>query len=196
MSRNYSLVNQTEKLAMNFFIIREVYGYMASVDKIKNPKKKFYQYLEISEEKYDKLVELGVGQVDRTVQLLIECGYSDTLFRKDAPTLIKMSDTLFDTAYEYKFNKSLTLPEFHDFLCADIGSIQNPDNTLLVVSTRRLISRITANATPDDTLLDFVDILDDFEFDEHNTQKTLINEISSTFQKYQHVLDDLQNTNE
>ena len=72
----------------------------------------FYRYLEIEPNSYDKLVQLGVGVVDKTVDALIKCGYSDTLFRKDSPTLIKTSDLLLDSTYEYLFSKSITLEEY------------------------------------------------------------------------------------
>lgn len=194
MSRQFSLLSNTERLSMNFFIIREVYGYMASIDKIKKSKEKFYDYLEIKPESYDKLIELGVGKATTAIQKLIECGFSDTIFRKDSPTTIKMSDTLFDTAYEYLFNKNITLPDFHDFLAAEIGSIQNTDNTLLVVSVRRLISNI--QKTPESTLDNFMDILDDLEFDGHIKQKDLLNDIKNLHQEYKEILSDSQNQDE
>ncbi len=191
MSRQYFLAKNTEKLSMNYFIIREVYGYMASIDKIKRAKEKFYKYLDIEPTNYDKLAELGIGNVPTTVQKLVECGFSDTLFRKDSPTLIKMSDILFDTAYEYLYNKTLSLPEFHDFLAAEIGSVQNTDNTLLVVSVRRLISKI--QATPENTLDNFMDILDDLEFEDHYLQKDLVKEIKDLHKQYNEILEAQKN---
>ena len=191
MSRQYFLTKNTEKLSMNYFIIREVYGYMASIDKIKRAKEKFYKYLNIEPTNYDKLAELGIGNVPETVQKLVECGFSDTLFRKDAPTLIKMSDNLFDAAYDYLYNKAMSLPDFHGFLVAEIGSVQNTDNTLLVVSVRRLISKIQAD--PDVTLENFMDILDDLEFEDHYLQKDIIKEIKDLHKQYNEILEAQKN---
>lgn len=59
MANTTSQINAA-KLSTNFFIIREVYGYMASIDKIKKAKEKFYKYLDITPTRYDKIVEEGI----------------------------------------------------------------------------------------------------------------------------------------
>ena len=191
MANTTSQINAA-KLSTNFFIIREVYGYMASIDKIKKAKEKFYKYLDITPTRYDKIVEEGIGNIDPIlVEKLVECGFSDTLFRRDSATRIKMSKALSGKVDDYLLYKTITLPEFHDFLAAEIGSVQNTDNTLLVVSVRRLISKIQAD--PDVTLENFMDILDDLEFEDHYLQKDLITEIKDLHKQYNEILKGQQN---
>lgn len=200
MSRQYYFEGTKQeinrkKLAMNFFIIREVYKYMASVDGIKNSMKKFYNYLGVNEDNYDHLVanQYGYDALKPAMDKLIECGFSPTLFRKDSTTLIEMSDILFDMAYDYRFNKStgINLQEFHSFLGAEIGSIYNPDNTLLVFLVRVLISRITA--TPEHTLDEFMDIFESIEWDKKDKllQKDMIKKIEKFHAEYKKLLQNI-----
>lgn len=200
MSRQYYFQGTQKQigrkhLAMNFFIIREVYKYMASVDGIKNSMKKFYNYLGVNEDNYDHLVanQYGYNALKPAMDKLIECGFSDTLFRKDYSTLIKMSDILFDMAYECNFNRTLSLSDFHDFLKAEIGSINDKKNGLIVVYVRLLISKI--EKTSEHTLDEFMDILESIEWDkdEHILQQDLIKQIKKIHAQYEELL---QNINE
>lgn len=186
------LLTKTEKLQVNYFLIRETYKFMAKIDKIPHAMKRFYRYLDIEPNNYDKLVQLGVGSVGITNEKLIKCGYSDTLFRKDSPTLIKTSELLLDSTYEYLFNKVGSLEEYQQDLGMYLGTIMNTDDTLLVVCTRKLINNIYSVSEPDETLMDFMDMIDELEYSGHNLQKEILPELLDAYQQYKDNLPDSQ----
>ncbi|MBQ8246372.1 MAG: hypothetical protein IJZ42_04500 [Lachnospiraceae bacterium] len=181
-------LSKTDKLQINYFIIRETYKFMAKLDKIPHAMNRFYRYLEIEPNNYDKLVQLGVGSVDKTVNALVKCGYSDTLFRKDSPTLIKTSELLLDSTYEYIFFKNISLEEYQADLGMYLSTIMNTDDTLLVVCTRKLINNIYSVSEPDETLMDFMDMLDDMEYSGHTLQKEIMPDILKSYKEYKENL--------
>lgn len=183
---------KNEKIMFNFFLIRETYNYMAKVDNIPNATKRLYDFLETKETRYDQLVKEGAGDISVIKQHLIKCGFSDVLFRNDSPSLIKVSEDFHNDICEYLFNKKMSLSEFREVLTAHIGFIRNTDNTLLVVSTRRLIDAVMKNSSPDDTLLDFVSLLDEVEYSGHNLQKNLEKDIVNIYKQYNELLNDSQ----
>ncbi len=196
---NYKFI-KTEKISFNFFIIRETYKYMAKIDKIPNAMARLYNYLEIDENTYDKAVQMGIcsdgGKMKTCIKKLVSCGFSDTLFRKDSPTLIRTSDALLSEAYEYLFCKNdITLKEFQDDLEMYLGTIMNTDDTLLVVCTRKLINNIYSVSEPDDTLMDFMNLLDDADFSGHTLQKELLPEVIEAYQQYKANLSVPENDN-
>lgn len=148
MSHNYGFDNPQDRFTMNFFIIKEVYRYMAgSIDDIIDAMRKFYDYLDIDENGYDNLATTNFDSIKKVKPLLIECGFPESIFRPDSPTTIEMSDNLFNMTYEYLFknkNNNILFEDFTNFLQAEIKSIYDTKNALLVVSVRRLISRIYA----------------------------------------------------
>lgn len=184
---NY-LFTKTEKYQINFFTIRATYKFMAKIDKIPNAMARFYKYLEMDSNTYDKVIQKGIyadtGNMKLCVANLIKCGYSDTLFRKDNPTLIKMSDLLLDEIYEYLFNKSVSLEDFQKDLGMYLGTIQNTDDTLLVYCTRNLINNIYSVSEPDDTLLDFINAMEDYEHGGHFLQKDVIPDFVDSYKQY------------
>lgn len=192
------VITKQEKIMFNFFLIRETYHYMAKVDNIPNATQRLYNFLETTSDRYDQLVKVGAGDISIIKKHLISCGYSDVLFRTDAPSLIKVSEDFHNDICEYLFNKNMSLSEFREVLTAHIGFIRNTDNTLLVVSTRRLIDAVMKNSSPDDTLLDFISLLDDVEYSGHHLQKNLEKDIVNIYEKYIEKLDEVQNekTNE
>ena len=189
------VITKNEKIMFNFFLIRETYNYMAKVDNIPNATKRLYDFLETTADRYDQLVKEGAGDITIIKKYLISCGYSDALFRADAPSLIKVSEDFHNDICEYLFNKHMSLAEFREALTAHIGFIRNTDNTLLVVSTRRLIDAVMKNSSPDDTLLDFVSLLDDVEYSGHNLQKNLEKDIVNIYKQYNELLNDSQKDN-
>lgn len=193
-----SLFTKNEKIMFNFFLIRETYNYMAKVDNIPNATKRLYDFLETTEARYDQLIKEGLGDISVIKKHLIKCGFSDTFFRNDSPTIIKISEDLHNDVCEYLFNgkENVSLVDFRENLSAHIGYIRNTDNTLLVVSTRRLIDAVMKNSSPDDTLLDFVSLLDDAEYSGHNLQKNLEKDIVDIYKQYNELLNDFQNNNE
>ncbi len=185
-------LTKTEKLQINYFIIRETYKFMAKIDKIPHAMNRFYRYLNIEPNNYDKLVQLGIGSVEHTNEELIKCGYSDTLFRKDSPTLIKTSELLLDATYEYLFNKAVSLEEYQQDLGVYLGTIMNTDDTLLVVCTRKLINNVYSVSEPDETLMDFMDMIDDLEYSGHTLQKDVMPELLDAYKQYKANIPTLQ----
>lgn len=190
-------LTSTEKTSINFFVIREIYKFMAKIDKFKKPMEQFYRFLDIEPNLYDKIIETGVcssekGKMKNAVNNLIKCGYSDTLFRKDSPTLIKMSDLLLDEVYEYLFEKSVSLEDFQKDLSMYLGTIMDTNDTLLVVSTRKLLCKVHGTAEPDETLLDFVEAMESYEFDGHNLQKEILPEYIKNYEWYKQYIKELE----
>ncbi len=184
----------TKKL--NAFLIRETYVYMAKIDRIPNATNRLYKYLGVDEDYYNHLIQNGTGDINKIKDKLIECGFSDTLFRSDSPTQIKTSKNLKKMADTYFENKSgLSLREFRDFFDAEIGSIRNPDNTLLVVASRNLLNKVVQASDPDDTLLHFLDILEDMDYEGHATQKGAAQRIQDIYNEYLGLIKDQQKYN-
>lgn len=185
---NYYL-ERTDKIRINFFIIRETYKYMAKIDKLKSPMSTFYRYLDIEPNLYDKIIETGIcsaenGKMKNCVNNLIKCGFSDTLFRKDSPTLIKTSDLLLDEICEYLFTKRMSLEEFQKNISMYLGTIMNTDDTLLVLSTRKLIINAHSTSEPDDTIMDFIEAMETYEYDGHNLQKNILSDYIKNYKWY------------
>lgn len=184
------ILTKTDKYRINFFIIRETYNYMAKIDKIGNAMSRFYKYLEIDSNNYDKIIEVGIcsssenGKMKTCVEKLIKCGFSDTLFRKDSPTLIKTSELLLDDICDYLFTKRMSLEEFRRNLSMDLGTIMNTDDTLLVVATRKLINDMVSASEPDDSLMDFMNLLEEYEFKGHNLQKEIVPNVLEFYNEY------------
>lgn len=136
---------QAEKFAINCFIIRETFHCMAcTIDGIpeEDAMSQFYTYLDISEKKYDKLVEsgYGYGYANQVKTILLDCLFSDTYFRTDSHTLIQMSEGLLDAILDYR--KNLDLSKFREYLAIELRYICNPKNAILVTAVRRLISKM------------------------------------------------------
>ena len=186
MVRN--LFSDVEKFQINFCVIRETYRYMAKIDKIPNAMSRFYRYLEVDENTYDKLISEGAyavkGNMKPCVKQLIRCGYSDAIFRKDSPALIKMSDLLLDEVCEYLFEKNVTLKELRQDLEMYLGTIQNTEDTLLVYCTRNLINNVYEVSEPDDTLLDFINVMEEYEHEGHFLQKEVIPDSVNSYEQY------------
>lgn len=193
------MLTKNEKLKINFFIIREVYHYMAEIDKIPNAMSRFYKYLELDENYYNKIIQTGIcsshkgGKMQVCVEKLIRCGFSDCLFRKDSPTLIKTSELLLDEIYEHLFNNgTLSLKDFRQNLSMYLSTIVNADDTLLVIATRKLLADIISASEPDDTVLDFVALLDDYQFEGHYLQKDVPKELLECYKQYKKFISQTQ----
>lgn len=169
----------------NLFLIREMYVYMSKIDRIPNATNRLYKYLGVNEDYYNHLIQNGAGDINRIKDKLIECGFSDTLFRSDSPTQIKTSKVLKEMTIAHLTDKEqCSLAEYRDFFDAEIGSIRNPNNTLLVVASRNLLNKVVQASNPDDTLLHFMDILEDMDYEGHITQKEIIKGIEDVYDDY------------
>jgi hypothetical protein len=162
---------------------------------------RLYSYLQLNSGDYDKIIEVGIcstkkgGKMGTCVNNLVKCGFSDTYFRKDNPTLIHTSETLLNYIYDYLFLKDKTNPyalsEFRNDLKMELSTIMNTDNTLLVLATRRLINEVIRASSPDDTIRDFVQLLEDYELPEHYLQKNVIPDVQDLYKHYKEYLDSL-----
>ena len=186
-----------ETKRFNVFLIREMYVYMAKIDRIANATNRLYKYLGVDEDYYNHLVQNGAGDINRIKNKLVECGFSDTLFRSDSPTQIKTSKALKRMVKEYLRDKTdFSLKEFRIYFDAEVGSIRNPDNALLVVATRNLLNKVVQASNPDDTLLHFLDILEDMEYEGHATQKEMVEKIQDIYDEYIGLVEDHKNITE
>ncbi len=181
----------------NAFLIRETYVYMAKIDRIPNATNRLYKYLGVDEDYYNHLIRNGAGDINRIKNKLAECGFSDTLFRSDSATRIRTSKNLERRTESYFMDKSeYSLGRFREFFDAEIGSIRNPDNTLLVVATRNLLNKVVQASDPDDTLLHFLDILEDMDYEGHATQKGMAKKIQDIYDEYLGLIEDNKNITE
>lgn len=172
-------------LSANLYIIRAVYRYMAmNIEQMPHAMERFYKYLSLDEDKYHKLVEEGYSNIKEATSKLVSCGFSDTLFRRDHATFIKCSEALNDVTYKRIVDKTISHSEYTDYIEAEIGSIRNTDNTLLVVSIRRLIDDIYRNSTPDETMIDFANLINDIEYSGHILQKNIEKDIIDFYKSY------------
>ena len=186
-----------ETKRFNVFLIREMYVYMAKIDRIANATNRLYKYLGVDEDYYNHLVQNGAGDINRIKNKLVECGFSDTLFRSDSPTQIKTSKALKRMVKEYLRDKTdFSLKEFRIYFDAEVGSIRNPDNALLVVATRNLLNKVVQASNPDDTLLHFLDILEDMDYEGHATQKEMVEKIQDIYDEYIGLVEDHKNITE
>ncbi len=186
-----------ETKRFNVFLIREMYVYMAKIDRIANATNHLYKYLGVDEDYYNHLVQNGAGDINRIKNKLVECGFSDTLFRSDSPTQIKTSKALKRMVKEYLRDKTdFSLKEFRIYFDAEVGSIRNPDNALLVVATRNLLNKVVQASNPDDTLLHFLDILEDMDYEGHATQKEMVEKIQDIYDEYIGLVEDHKNITE
>lgn len=174
-----------------------MYVYMAKIDRIANATNRLYKYLGVDEDYYNHLVQNGAGDINRIKNKLVECGFSDTLFRSDSPTQIKTSKALKRMVKEYLRDKTdFSLKEFRIYFDAEVGSIRNPDNALLVVATRNLLNKVVQASNPDDTLLHFLDILEDMDYEGHATQKEMVEKIQDIYDEYIGLVEDHKNITE
>jgi hypothetical protein len=173
---------------INYFVIRETYRYMAKVDKITSAMSHFYSYLDIPEENYDKIVQSGYGDTKRMDKILISCGFSDTLFRRDSPTMLKMSGDLAEKLQQYLFWDSISLKEFRDYLAVNIATIMDTDNTLLVVCTRILISKMYSTSEPPETVRDFLNLMEHNDYSGHTLQKEFVPRLVKYYDWYKQNL--------
>lgn len=186
-----------ETKKFNAFLIRETYVYMAKIDRIPNAANRLYKYLGVDADYYDHMIQNGTGDINRIKNRLIACGFSDTLFRSDSPTQIKTSKNLEGMVDKYFNNKSdFSLEKFRNSFDAEIGSIRNPDNTLLVVATRNLLNKVIGSSEPDDTLLHFLDILEGMDYEGHATQKGMVKKIQDIYDEYLGLIEDNKNTSQ
>ena len=186
-----------ETKRFNVFLIREMYVYMAKIDRIANATNRLYKYLGVDEDYYNHLVQNGAGDINRIKNKLVECGFSDTLFRSDSPTQIKTSKALKRMVKEYLRDKTdFSLKEFRIYFDAEVGSIRNPDNALLVVATRNLLNKVVQASNPDDTLLHFLDILEDMDYEGHAKQKEMVEKIQDIYDEYIGLVEDHKNITE
>ena len=172
-------------LSANLYIIRAVYRYMAmNIEQMPHAMERFYKYLGLSEDSYYKLINEGYSDIKEATAKLIACGFSDTLFRRDHATLIKCSKEVNDMTYKRIVYNSISHSDYSDYIKAEIGSICNPDNTLLVVCIRRLIDDIYGNSTQDETMIDFANLINDIEYSGHNLQKNIEKDIIDFYKSF------------
>ena len=94
------------------------------------------------------------------------------------------------------FRSDFSLKEFRIYFDAEVGSIRNPDNALLVVATRNLLNKVVQASNPDDTLLHFLDILEDMDYEGHATQKEMVEKIQDIYDEYIGLVEDHKNITE
>lgn len=124
-----------------FYLIREAYLILSQIDADRpDALDKFYNYLGVSEEDYESMIDTNVAPNKKMADLLTPFKYPASLFRGDAPTEYDISDDIKIYYNEYYcngdydlFNNALTV-----YLCYKISS----DNIGLVMPTLALIKHL------------------------------------------------------
>ena len=185
------LEKNRRNIMLNFFLIREVYHHLASIQHIPDAMNRFYKYLGVSSDTYNKIIMTGYGDYREAAKKLVRSGFSDTLFRSDSPTEIKASQDIKDRAIQYlaeeKGVNDNTLLNFRQLLQAHIEAIYDADNALMVIKVFQLIKHIHDDSEGIDQIRDFIQMMEEAEIDtdtsKHRTQKQQIQDIIDFYQK-------------
>ena len=64
------------------------------------------------------------------------------------------------------------------------------------MATRNLLNKVVQASDPDDTLLHFLDILEDMDYEGHATQKGMAKKIQDIYDEYLGLIEDNKNITE
>ena len=171
-----------QTLILNFFLIREVYRCLTTIQEMPRAMERFYEYLETTESTYDKLIKTDYKYYQTMAEKLVQAGLSYTLFRSDSPTAMKASKDIKDHATQYLMIRSKddgSLKDFQQFLEMHIEAVIDKDNALMVLKIYQLISYIRENSSDIDKMQDFLLMTEESE-----PQKEQIDKIEKIVSAY------------
>ena len=132
-------VEDSESSIFTLTIIREAYFIIADMYEINNPMKNFYEFIGISEDEYEDMLESGNIPNKLLVQKFEPYKYPASLFRGDNPTEIDVCSEIRNVYHAYSTNFRYGIEKFRHylkiFLCYKISN----DNFALIIPTCSLI---------------------------------------------------------
>ncbi len=129
----------SEKGSFTLFIIRETYAVLAAMNGINNYMQNFYEFIDISEDEYQNMIDTGIIFNKELLQKFEPFKYPASLFRGENPIEIDVCRDIKEYYYYMKCNPKFDIKKFRHylkiFLCYKISN----DNFALIIPTCSLI---------------------------------------------------------
>ena len=129
----------SQKGSFTLFIIRETYAILAAMNGINNYMNNFYEFIDISEDEYQNMIDSEIISNKLLVQKFAPYKYPASLFRGENPTEMDVCRDIKEYYFSYKNNTKFDIEKFRHYLKVYLCYKISNDNFALIIPTCSLI---------------------------------------------------------